>query len=372
MTNQNALISLTQAGVSVWLDDLSRGRITSGDLSRLVHEVGVRGVTTNPAIFANAVRSGAEYQSQLTATSLSADEAIHELMVRDVKDACTIFSPVFEASDGVDGRVSLEVDPRLAFDADATVAAAAAAWRDVDRPNAMIKIPATRAGLPAISATLATGISVNVTLIFSLQRYREVQDAWAKGMEAARANGRDVSAMASVASFFVSRLDTQIDQRLDAMLDGQQITADQHVALRGRAAVANARNAYRQFTHAQSSERWQALAAAGARAQRPLWASTGVKDPAFSPTRYIDELVAPHTVNTMPAATLDAVLADPRPRGVTITDDQAEQDTALFDALSAVGITYEEVVDDLERAGVQAFIDSWSELLELVRQAQSL
>jgi len=369
----SALHTLADAGVSAWLDDLGRQRLNSGELAHLVDDLGVRGVTTNPSIFAAAVAKGSEYQERLSAANDGAggaDSAVYDLMVNDVQDACTVLAGAYERTAAVDGRVSLEVDPRLAFDTAATIETAARIASDVDRPNVMVKIPATREGLPAITATLGAGISVNVTLIFGLQRYRDVQQAWADGMAAAQANGHDVSTIASVASFFVSRLDTAVDKRLDALLAGGDISPDSHADLRGRAAVANARNAYRQFQTARASDQWRALESAGVHPQRPLWASTSTKDPSFSPTRYVDELVAADTVNTMPAATLDLVLASTGARSTTILDgEQASADLALFDSLATVGIGYDEVVAELEAQGVQSFIDAWNSLLALVEKA---
>lgn len=370
-----AIRALQDAGVSVWLDDLGRDRIDSGELVRLVHEVGIRGVTTNPSIFAAAVRSGDTYASRLAAVGgLDASEALHRLMVDDVRDACDVFAPVFDASGGLDGRVSLEVDPRLAFDTEATLAAVRRAWSDVDRPNLMVKIPATRQGLPAITAALGAGISVNVTLIFSVERYAEVQDAWLAGLEAADIAGHDLRRLASVASFFVSRLDTAVDRRLDELVAADTISSETHARLRGRSAVANARTAYRAFTDMMTRPRWQHLEEREALPQRPLWASTSTKDPSFPPTRYVDELVAPATVNTMPAATLEAVQHDPVPRPVSIGlgPDDAARDAGLFDDLRAIGIEYSEVVAELEQAGVASFIDSWNELLALVETARRL
>ena len=360
------------AGVSVWLDDLGRQRLTSGDLAHLVDRVGVRGVTTNPSIFAAAVRDGEEYHDELASSTGDAVETVRRLMVRDVQDACDVLSDTFTTSQALDGRVSLEVDPGLAFDTGATIAAARQVWTDVGRPNAMVKIPATEAGLPAITETLAAGISVNVTLIFGVERYRAVQRAWVEGMRRAHDAGHDVSQIGSVASFFVSRLDTAVDRRLDELLTDGRIDAGRHRDLRGRAAVANARNAYRVFLQARSTPEWAALAAVGAHPQRPLWASTSTKDPSFAPTRYVDELVAPHTVNTMPSATLAAVLAGDvtAPPVLAIDLDTADQDRALFEQLADVGIGYDDVVAELERDGVQAFIDSWTSLLGLVDTAR--
>jgi transaldolase len=356
----------------VWLDDLGRDRLVTGELARLVAD-GVKGVTTNPSIFAAAVSSGSAYAEQLSSLShLPPEQLLHDLMVSDVQGACDVLLGVYHESGSVDGRVSLEVDPRLAFDTAATVSAAASVWSDVGRPNVMVKIPATAAGLPAITETLASGISVNVTLIFGVDRYREVQQAWLTGLEAARANGHDLASIGSVASFFVSRLDTAVDGRLDAAVASGSLTADKHQTLRGRAAVANARTAYRQFHHMLTDSRWAALAAAGAQPQRPLWASTSTKDPTFSPTRYVDELVAPQTVNTMPSATLAAVAGSTvdRPVAIGMTAADAADDAALFADLAEVGVDYATVVDELEQAGVAAFIGAWEELLQLVGTSQ--
>ncbi len=368
-----ALQDLAASGVSVWLDDLGRDRLTSGGLQQLVSD-GVVGVTTNPSIFASAVSQGDAYAAQMAElTDATPADALHALMVTDVRGACDVLSTTFEQSSAVDGRVSFEVDPRLAHDTKSTLAAAGDVWADVDRPNLMVKIPATLEGLPAITAAIAEGISVNVTLIFGVDRYADVQDAWLAGLEDAHAQGHDLSAIGSVASFFVSRLDTAVDRRLDAMADAGDLDAGTHRRLRGRAAVANARRAYRQYQRMLQTPRWLSLAAAGAQPQRPLWASTSTKDPTFSPTRYVDELVAPQTVNTMPAATLDAVAdsSAPRPVSISITDEAEAADVGLFADLAAVGIDYHQVVSDLEEAGVRSFSDAWGTLLELVEQAQT-
>lgn len=368
----SAVRRLAERGVSVWLDDLGRDRLTSGNLVQLV-AAGVSGVTTNPSIFAAAVSSGSSYAEQLASLgALPPSDALHALMVADVRGACDVLREAFEESGAVDGRVSLEVDPRLAFDTEATVAAASAIWADVDRPNVMVKIPATSAGLPAITETLASGISVNVTLIFGVDRYFEVQEAWLAGLTAAGAAGHDLSRIGSVASFFVSRLDSAVDGRLDTMAASGSLDPEQHQRLRGRAAVANARNAYRRYRQLLTDERWLALESAGAQPQRPLWASTSAKDPSFAPTRYVDELVAPQTVNTMPAATLAAVEASSQewPIAIGLTDGDGETDASLFADLADVGVEYARVVADLEDAGVASFIDAWNTLLDLVGSAQ--
>ncbi len=362
--NRDYLADLTAAGVSIWLDDLSRNRIESGNLASLIATRQIRGVTTNPSIFAAAIKLGDAYTEQvasLVAAGSSLEDTVFELTTTDVRDACDLLSSVYESSDGVDGRVSIEVDPRLAHDTDETIAQAKALHGAVGRPNVMIKIPATLAGLPAISAVLAEGISVNVTLIFSLNRYREVMNAFLTGLERAHEAGHDLSTIHSVASFFVSRVDTEIDKRLDA------IGTDEAAALKGKAAIANARLAYQAFEEVFSTPRWTSLADEGAHPQRPLWASTGVKDPAYPDTMYVTELVAPHTVNTMPEKTLDATSDHGEIRGDTVTGEYADA-AATLDALDAVGIDYDDVVDLLEREGVDKFEKSWAELLADVTQ----
>ncbi|MEV5507424.1 transaldolase [Streptomyces orinoci] len=356
----DALKRLSDEGVAIWLDDLSRKRITSGNLSELIDEMHVVGVTTNPSIFQKAISSGEGYQPQLAdlaARKVTVEEAIRMITTADVRDAADILRPVFDRTDGQDGRVSIEVDPRLAHDTRATVAEAKQlAWL-VDRPNTLIKIPATKAGLPAIAETIGLGISVNVTLIFSLERYRAVMDAYLTGLEKAKAAGQDLSLIHSVASFFVSRVDTEIDKRLDAL------GTDEAKALRGKAALANARLAYQAYEEVFSSDRWLALEKHGANKQRPLWASTGVKDPAYKDTLYVDELVAPNTVNTMPEATLQATGDHGSISGDTVrgTYQQAKAD---LDALARIGISYDDVVQLLEDEGVEKFEASWNDLLK--------
>jgi len=355
------LQELREAGVAVWLDDLSRQRIASGGLAELVAR-GVVGVTTNPTIFASALAHGDAYDAQLRALAAdgaAVEEAVLRITTDDVRDACDVLRPVYDATDGVDGRVSIEVDPRLARDTAATIASAETIWSEIERPNLFVKIPATVEGLPAITAALAQGISVNVTLIFSLQRYRAVLDAFVDGLEQARAAGLDLAPIGSVASFFVSRVDAAIDPRLDA------IGSDEAAALRGTAAIANARLAWGVYQDVVAGERWQALAAAGARPQRPLWASTGVKDPAYPDTRYVDELVVAGSVNTMPEKTLDAVADHGDVRGDTVTGTQ-DASAALLDRIEALGISVDEVTEQLEVEGLQKFEASWAELLGTV------
>ena len=356
---------LSDAGVSIWLDDLSRQRLTSGNLQELIDTKNVVGVTTNPTIFAAALANGesyAEQVSELARSGADVDEAVLTITTDDVRDACDLFAPIAEATQGVDGRVSIEVDPRLAQDADATAAMAQRLSQTIDRTNALIKIPATEAGLPSISATIAEGISVNVTLIFSLERYRAVINAFMVGLEEALENGKDLSTIHSVASFFVSRVDTEIDKRLDA------VGTDEATALKGKAGLANARLAYQIYEEQFSTERWRRLESAGANAQRPLWASTGVKDPSLPDTLYVTELAAPHTVNTMPEKTLDATYDHGEVTGDTITGTYRESNE-LLDAIAEQGISYQDVVDQLETEALGKFATSWDELLETVRTA---
>ena len=359
MSDNVHLAALANAGVSVWLDDLSRDRLTSGNLKDVMEHSGVTGVTTNPSIFQAALANGDSYAAQvaeLAAAGTSADEAVFAITTQDVRDACDVMRPIYEATAGADGRVSIEVDPRLAHQEAATVAQARQLYDTVDRANVMIKIPATLAGLPAITAVIAEGISVNVTLIFALERYRAVMNAYLDGLEQAHAAGRDLSRIHSVASFFVSRVDSEIDKRLDA------IGTDTARALKGKAALANARLAYQAYEEVFSSARWESLAAAGANAQRPLWASTGVKNPDYPDTLYVTDLVAANTVNTMPEKTLLAVLDHGNITGDAVTGHYA-QAAQVLDDIDAVGISYREVTELLEREGVEKFEVAWIDLL---------
>jgi transaldolase len=352
------LTDLSTNGVSIWLDDLSRQRLVTGSLADLVAHDHVVGVTTNPAIFAKAIAGSDAYTQQirdLWARGAIVGEALRAMTAFDVRWACDVLRPVYDATGGVDGRVSIEVDPRLAYDTEATTAEARFLWWLVDRPNLFIKIPAARQGLPAIAACLAEGISINVTLIFSLVRYEEVMDAFLDGLERARQAGHDLSSIASVASFFVSRVDTEVDARLD------KIGTAEAAALRGRAAIANARLAYQHYEQMLSSPRWAALAVAGARPQRPLWASTSVKDPAYSDTRYVTGLVAPDVVNTMPEATLRAVADHGEIPDDSVRSHYAEAREVLS-GLKAIGVDYGEVTEGLETNGLAAFDASWREL----------
>ncbi|MFD3806906.1 transaldolase [Streptomyces sp. NPDC058611] len=353
------LADLSAAGVSIWLDDLSRELLAGGELNKLIADKHVVGVTTNPTIFASALSKGDRYNEQLRglgAGAASVDDAVFALTTDDVRNGCAAFGPVYERTGGTDGRVSIEVDPRLAQDADATTAQARKLWQTVDRPNLLVKIPATRKGLKAITAVIAEGISVNVTLIFSLDRYRDVMDAYQSGLEQAQAAGRDLSDIHSVASFFVSRVDTEVDRRLD------DLGTPEARALKGKAAVANARLAYRAYEQMTAEPRWQRLAAAGARVQRPLWASTGVKDPSYPDTMYVSELVIAGTVNTMPGATL-AAFADhgTLPAHQPDADDYAAA-AGHLEALEHAGVEFTDVTDTLEREGLTKFEDSWKDL----------
>lgn len=349
------LQALTEAGVSIWLDDLSRSRLTLDNeqsLRRLITTHRVTGVTTNPSIFANAVKASDLYREGIS-KHRTADSAIRELTCNDVQQACDLLMSTFETTHAVDGRVSIEVDPRLAHDTDDTVREGKELWQAIDRPNLLIKVPATKAGLPAIRQLISEGISVNVTLIFSLPQYRDVMSMYQEGIATRKSQGLSVDGIESVASFFVSRMDTEIDKRLTS------IGTPEALSLRGKAGIANARLAYRAF---------EEMFATWDRVQRPLWASTGVKDPAYSDTMYVDQLVAPHCVNTMPEATLLAV-ADHgavRPDSANSGYSEAEK---LFEELAGLGIDYDEVVDLLEREGVSKFIDSWNDLIATVTSA---
>ncbi len=357
------LKSLSEAGVSIWLDDLSRELIDSGELADLVARRSVVGVTTNPAIFASALKDGSRYAGQIAELKRSGadvERTVFALTTNDVQRACDALTGVARASDGVDGRVSIEVSPALAHDSQATLAQAQELWSSVDRTNALIKIPATTAGAPAITAALAEGISVNVTLIFGIDRYREVMEAYLRGLEQAHAAGLDLSTLHSVASFFVSRVDAEIDARLDAL------GTTEALELRGLAGLANARLAYQAYEQTFSGERWERLAAAGARTQRPLWASTGVKNPVYSDTLYVTELVAANTVNTMPRATMDAMADHGEMHGDTITGTY-EDSQRVMDRLAAVGIDVPDVIAQLEREWVDKFVPSWDQLLDLVQ-----
>jgi transaldolase len=364
---------LSAAGVAVWLDDLSRQRLATGNLDKLRRERHVVGVTTNPTIFAKALTESDLYQGplrELAVRGVSLDEAARLITTYDVRWACDVLQPAYAESGGVDGRVSIECDPRLAYQTEATIAEARILWWMVDRPNLFIKIPGTEAGLPAITETLAAGISVNVTLIFSLERYEQVMEAFLTGLERAREAGHDLSAIGSVASFFVSRVDTEVDKRL------AKLASPATRELVGQAAIANAQLAYQRYQRVfgdarepnggrSTSDRWRALADAGARPQRPLWASTSVKDPAYRDTAYVEKLIAPGVVNTMPEQTLHAYAdhGETRPDTVTGAYPAAQR---VLEGLAGLGIDYRDVVAVLEREGVEKFEASWLELLKTV------
>lgn len=352
-----------EAGTSIWLDDLSRAKITSNDphaLPARIKESAVVGVTTNPSIFSAAISGAAEYAADIASMkSSSVDEVVKKLTTDDVRQACELFTSIYQSTGGVDGRVSIEVDPRLAHDTEGTIAAGKELWSIINRPNLMIKVPATIEGLPAITALIAAGISVNVTLIFSVKRYGQVIEAYIKGIEQCE----EPSTVHSVASFFISRIDSSIDALL------KKNGSAEANALLGKAAIANAHLAYQLFEEKFASERWMALTAKGANKQRPLWASTGVKDPAYPDTRYVIELIAPNTVNTMPQSTLDAVIDHGVVRGNTISGNYAGA-IEVLKALSALGISLDEVTTELEIDGVKKFAQAWEELLENVKAAQ--
>jgi transaldolase len=361
MTQNPNLAALSAEGVSVWLDDLSRERLQTGNLQNLIDTRSIVGVTTNPSIFQAALSKGDAYDDQvkeLAERGADVVATIRTVTTDDVRNACDLFAKAYEASGGVDGRVSIEVDPRMAHDTDKTILQAIELWKIVDRPNVLIKIPATKDGLPAITAVIAEGISVNVTLIFSVERHELVIDAYLEGLEKAKKAGHDLSRIHSVASFFVSRVDTEIDARLE------KIGTDEALALRGQAGVANARLAYAAYQKAfEEGDQFKALQADGARVQRPLWASTGVKNPDYSDTLYVTELVAPNTVNTMPEKTLDAVADHGVVKGDTVTGTAADAQ-AVFDKLEAIGIDLTDVFIVLEDEGVEKFEKSWQELLD--------
>jgi len=360
--SSNPLAQLSANGVSIWLDDLSRSRIVSGNLKDLIASRSVSGVTTNPTIFAGALAKGEGYQdqvSELAASGADATSAIFAITTKDVADACDIFAGVYASTNGFDGRVSIEVEPGLANDAAGTIKQAKELFAAVDRENVMIKIPATMPGLAAITAVIAEGISVNVTLIFSLSRYREVISAYIDGVKLAKANGHDVSKIHSVASFFVSRVDTEIDKRLEAAGKPE---------LKSKAALANARLAYEVFEQEFATDAWSTLAEAGANVQRPLMASTGVKDPALLDTLYVTELVAHQLVNTMPEKTMEAVFDHGVVPAASITNNY-ENAREVLAAVAAAGVSLDDATQLLEDEGVEKFIISWGELVETVDSA---
>ena len=356
---------ILKAGTSIWLDDLSRSKLTGSDPHSLPHRIthdGVRGVTTNPSIFGAAITGADEYAADIASLSgKSVDEVVRTLTTDDVRVACDLFAEIYSASKGIDGRVSIEVDPRLAHKTQETIDEGIALHALVARPNVMIKVPATKAGLPAITALIGKGISVNVTLIFSLERYNEVIDAFIAGMTKAKSAGLELVSIHSVASFFISRIDSAVDKELKAIGNN---------ALLGKVAVANAHRAYALFLEKFNEASWKALEESGALVQRPLWASTGVKDPAYADTLYVDTLVAPHTVNTMPQSTLDAFLDHGSVKTDAITA-QMESASQTLAALSALGISLTAITDALEADGVKKFEDAWISLLADVEKVMA-
>ena len=354
------LQAVSESGVSIWLDDLSRDRLQSGSLANLIADSSVVGVTTNPSIFSAAIKASSLYREDiltLKAAGNSVIDIVTALTTADVKEACDLFQATYNESHQVDGRVSIEVDPFLAHDTESTIAQGKNLWELINRPNLLIKVPATLEGLPAITELTASGISVNVTLIFSVERYEKVIDAYFTGLEKRLAAGESISKIHSVASFFVSRIDTEIDKRLDAIAP--------HSPLRGQAAIANADLAYECFLDSIQSQRWKELETKGGNLQRPLWASTGVKDKQYDPTRYVIELVASNCVNTMPEGTLNEVRAHGVVRGDTITS-AIPAAHEHFTSLKASGIDFVDVVTVLENDGVKKFADAWQELLDNV------
>jgi len=360
--SNETLKQLSDAGVSIWLDDLSRDRLVRGTLADLIRDKHVVGVTTNPTIFQKAISGSEVYDEQvrdIARRQVDVGEALRAITTYDVRWGCDVLRPAYDASDGVDGRVSIEVDPRISGETERTIAEARALWWLVDRPNLFIKIPATVPSVPAIAQCLAEGISINVTLIFSLERYAAVIDAFFDGLERARATGLDLTRIGSVASFFVSRVDSEVDKRLD------KLGTDEAKALRGKAAIANARLAYELYEEKFSSDRWKALEAAGAKPQRPLWASTSTKDPAYDDTMYVLDLVAPGTVNTMPEPTLEALIDHGSFRGESVRSFYADAQGVL-DSLADLGISYDDVVQVLEVEAIEKFETSWNELIDSI------
>jgi len=353
---------LSAYGQSVWIDSLSRASIRGGHLQGLIDDYAVVGATSNPTIFQTAMSEGDAYDEQLRELAdRDASDAFWALAVRDIKDACDLFAPVFEATGGRDGYVSLEVDPTLAYETLQTFGEAIDLHETVDKPNLLVKIPATKPGLAAIEDVIAEGHSINVTLIFSLRRYAEVAESYIRGLERLVAAGGDPRGVASVASFFVSRIDTEADRRLDEI--------GGHDELKGKLAIANARLAYEHYKKTFAGPRWEFLAGKGATPQRVLWASTSTKNPAYPDTLYVDELIGPDTVNTMPQQTIDAYQdhGDPKPR----LEQDLEEAHALIERLAAAGVSYEDVTDTLEREGVQKFSDSFTQLLDGLRAKQA-
>ena len=365
---ENRLQRLHDAGQSIWLDFIDRSILRNGDLLRRLRDDALTGMTSNPTIFEKALAEGHEYDDQLAAapaglTSLDLFELVE---TSDVRDACDVFLPVYERTKGADGYVSIEVSPAAANDADASVAEAQRLWSMVDRPNVMIKVPGTSEGASAVRQLIGGGMNVNITLLFAIEAHRSVIEAYFAGLEDRLRAGKPIDRVASVASFFVSRVDTEIDKRLDALAAASPDDRDRILALRGKAAIANAQLAYRLFREEFSSPRWAPLKAAGARLQRPLWASTSAKNPAYRDVLYVEQLIGPDTVNTMPPATIDAF----RDHGVArrTIDEHYEDAERVLRELEEAGISMQQVTDDLQRDGVEAFVHSFDGINKMTAQ----
>ncbi len=357
----NSIEKLHSLGQSIWYDNIERRLLENGELAAMIEREEIRGVTSNPSIFHNAIAKSNDYDDALVPLAkngASKEEIYESLAVADIQAACDLFLPLYNESNGGDGYISLEVSPYLAHDAVGTTSEAARLWVWVHRPNLMIKIPAAKAGLPAITESISAGINVNVTLIFSIQRYEEVMEAFIAGLEQRLSAGQPIDHVASVASFFISRIDSNVDARLDA------VGGEQAAALQGKIAVANARLAYAKYKEVFSGERWDKLHAAGGRAQRALWASTSTKNPAYPDTKYVDELIGPDTVNTVPPKTLVA-FGDHGNAGLTL-EANLEAAQAAMDELAALDISMAAVTQELEDQGVKSFADAFTALLESV------
>lgn len=366
----NPLLALSDYGQSYWLDNLTRGKIESGELTRRVTEEGLRGITSNPAIFNKAISGGGEYDAQirqLAAEGLGIEPMYERIVVRDIQDACDILWPVYEATDGGDGFISLEVSPHLVYDTEGTIAEARYLYEAVARPNVLIKIPGSAEGVPAIEQMLYEGVNVNVTLLFSIGAYESVAEAYVTALERRAAEGLSVHDVASVASFFLSRIDTLVDSRLDELVGSGTLPEAQAVALRGEAAVANAKLAYQSFKRIFSGDRWDALVAEGARVQRVLWASTSTKNPAYDDLKYVEPLIGPHTINTMPDQTVDAFLDHGQ---IVPNSVERDADTAgrVMRSLAEAGIDFEQVTSQLLVEGVRKFIDPFDALLDTLAE----
>jgi transaldolase len=365
--------ALHALGQSLWYDNIRRGLLRNGGLAKMIADGEIRGVTSNPSIFQKAIGDSQDYEDDLremAGVGRSSQEVYESLAIADIQEAADLFFPLYQESKGGDGYVSLEVNPHLAQDTEGTIAEAKRLWRRVDRPNLMVKIPATEAGLPAITETIAEGVNVNVTLIFSLSRYEKVINAYLEGLERRVAAGEAIGHIASVASFFISRVDSKVDQKLAQIIHGEGRHASTAMGLLGKLAVANAKLAYQIFQQYLLEDRHKILSKSGANYQRPLWASTSTKNPDYSDVKYVNELIGPSTVNTLPPVTLDAF----RDHGVAeITIDQdVEQAHEVLHSLEKTGISMQHVTGELEVEGVKAFADAFDVLLETIHQRLNL